>query len=77
MTPIKDKQFNESANGSSSVNRYFAQKHSQTLDRINYLKNLKAKEETKECTYKPRINKKSIDIANRGRSFSKGSVSKN
>ncbi len=57
----------ETANASTSVNKYFSIKHNQTLDRINYLKNLKVMEETKECTHKPTINKKSLKIATRNR----------
>ncbi|CDW77884.1 UNKNOWN [Stylonychia lemnae] len=67
LTPTREKLFGESANATSSVNKYFAQKHNQTLDRINYLKNLKVQEETRECTHRPKINKKSVDMALRGR----------
>eukprot|EP00347_Sterkiella_histriomuscorum_P020413 403337900 len=78
LTPTKDKIFSESAGGSSSVNKYFAKKHNQTLDKINHLKNQKLKDETKECTHQPRINQKSIDMAasKRFRSVSKGSTTR-
>ena len=46
LTPVKDKVFGEKANTQSSVNKYFSVKHNQTLDRINYLKNLKVIQET-------------------------------
>ena len=46
LTPVKDKIFGERANMQSSVNQYFTVKHNQTLDRINYLKNLKIIQET-------------------------------